>query len=154
MHQNKGNYLPQLDAITSSLMNSYKSWSFSHGAAWTHQRDLFWIVLRSAFIFQATEMINCAFWKIWECKDTACFLEDGAHTKTQTQCVLIKKLVQRAIWYLRVAQEMSLPFSNTSTYDTLRRAKTETNGWGLLYLVDSVQLDHPIDSAEERDYSV
>ncbi|KAK5062498.1 hypothetical protein LTR84_004571 [Exophiala bonariae] len=87
-------------------------------------------ITRSAFLSHGAELINCAFWKIWICKDSECLAcrrqneissaeglsedPDGSqrpsHASQATeqadapeQCTLIAKMVSRGLAFLRCA---------------------------------------------------
>jgi hypothetical protein len=60
--------------------------------------------MRSAFLSHGAEMINVAFWKEWVCVSSDCPGEkDGQHTKTQHECILVRRMVEQGLWYLRHA---------------------------------------------------
>lgn len=81
------------------------------------------LIMRSAFLSHGAELINCAFWKIWVCKETeclSCLQKQGeisavppdekpgespniAEGHSNLQCTLITKMVGRGISFLRCA---------------------------------------------------
>jgi hypothetical protein len=64
-------------------------------------------MMRSAFLGCAAEMISCAFWKVWPCESPSC----GTPQPTeQEDCELIQQMVERAVWYLRLAGDDETEF--------------------------------------------
>ncbi|ETI24397.1 hypothetical protein G647_03766 [Cladophialophora carrionii CBS 160.54] len=63
-------------------------------------------IMRSAYLSHGAEIINCAFWKTWVCEDLQCVFctrEAGSVPEPETQCILITKLVDRGLSFLRAA---------------------------------------------------
>ncbi|OCT52362.1 hypothetical protein CLCR_11409 [Cladophialophora carrionii] len=63
-------------------------------------------IMRSAYLSHGAEIINCAFWKTWVCEDLPCVFctrEAGSIPEPETQCILVTKLVDRGLSFLRAA---------------------------------------------------
>lgn len=140
-HQGKSAYVGIIDTMVQHLMESYARESARLQAQWTQdqQRYMYYTVLRSSLLSQACEMVNCAFWKVWHCEDRACVLDDGAHMTTPSDCVLIKKMIARAIAYLVFAQMTTADFAESRNWQALMEEKRRSGGWGLLGLIREIK---------------
>ena len=114
-HQGRQHYVAVIDRLVDALIEAYKLESRSEGAFWTlHDHEsIRGRVLRSMPISQAAEMINCAFWKVWVCSDDACVDERGSHTTARHECVLVKKMVECSVRYLRFVKGSLVRAINT-----------------------------------------
>lgn len=111
-------HISALRAISKGLVSTYKDeWEK------TENSELKGTIIRSAFLSHGAELINCAFWKIWICRDSGCLpchqkraglpgeqpdekpseLVNVAEEPSDLQCKLISKMVSSGISFLRCA---------------------------------------------------
>jgi hypothetical protein len=101
-----------LEILTGELTTAYRRQSITEGAEWAREGkpaadSLQARMMRSAFLCCAAEMTNCAFWKVWPCKSPSC---GTPHPTEQEGCKLIQQMVERAVWYLRLAGDDEAEF--------------------------------------------
>lgn len=92
-------HLSAVDAIVSGFIHKYQTNHFEEE------------LMRSALLSHGAEIINCAFWKLWICKDPgcpSCRRKQSSEAKSQldnseVQCSLITRMVYRGISFLRCA---------------------------------------------------
>jgi hypothetical protein len=111
-----------LKLLTDELTTAYRRQSITEGVKWagegkpaaasTQAR-----MMRSAFLGCAAEMINCAFWKVWPCKSPSC---GTPHPTEQRDCKLIQQMVERAVWYLRLAGDDEVEFVKEQNWLTIQ----------------------------------
>jgi hypothetical protein len=111
-------HISALRAISKGLISTYKDeWEK------TEDSELKDTIIRSAFLSHGAELINCAFWKIWICREPDCLscLQkraglshnqpdekpseslNAAEKPSDLQCKLISKMVSSGISFLRCA---------------------------------------------------
>jgi hypothetical protein len=81
-------------------------------------------LMRSAFISHGAEMINCAFWKLWPCRDVRCIGDTGPHPADAKDCKLIQRMVETAIWYLRKAGNDEADFVEPENWTNVMAKET------------------------------
>jgi hypothetical protein len=94
-----------LEFLTGELTTAYRRQSILEGVTWAREgkpaADSSQArMMRSAFLGCAAEMISSAFWKVWPCESPSC---GTPHPTTKEGCKLIQQMVERAVWYLRLA---------------------------------------------------
>lgn len=101
-----------LELLTGELTTAYRRQSITEEVKWAGEgkpaaASLQARMMRSAFLGCAAEMINCAFWKVWPCESPRC---GTPHPTEQEGCKLIQQMVEKAVWYLRLAGDDEMEF--------------------------------------------
>ncbi|KIW85289.1 hypothetical protein Z517_00679 [Fonsecaea pedrosoi CBS 271.37] len=113
-------HLSAVNAIIEGFISRYKLAQISGSFVGDddEKNDVDNRVMRSAYLSHGAEMINCAFWKTWVCRDPACPSCTKTTNTTQNpsspdprdnadppppQCTVITNLVRRGISFLRCA---------------------------------------------------
>jgi len=111
-------HISALKAILKGFLTGYKN--EQDKAQGSGLKDM---IMRSAFLSHGAELINCAFWKIWACKDSECLScrqknvevssasldekpngsQSVAEEGSNPQCTLVTKMVSRGLSFLRCA---------------------------------------------------
>lgn len=137
-HRGESQYERELYCIATTMIRSYRQISEEEHAPWTRTFDessagafpqldpraLRAKMLRSAFLTHGIEIMRCAFGKVWRCDDSRCTAE-GTHTTEKHKCVLIQKMVERAIWYFRHAGNDEEEFCSGTIAAALTKARND-----------------------------
>jgi hypothetical protein len=125
----------ELSALVSAITISYHEISIEERSAWTicsgkstaklfadlDERSLRVKMLRSAFLTHGIEIMRCAFGKSWNCEDDRCMV-GMKHTTQKHECVMIKAMVERALWYFRHAKDDEREFCSEENCVALQQA--------------------------------
>lgn len=145
-----------LNAITNSLITEYAAAntfneqstnnaqpSSKHSVAiqympTAHQRpspsDVQAMMMRASFLAHGIERINCAFWKQWHCFSANCGHKSG--TVLPHECVLVQKIVQSGLWFLRHACEDVVAFCSEDNWCAITAHEQQRASAGERWLLD------------------
>ena len=91
--------------------------------------------MRSAFLSHGAEIINNAFWKRWICKSELCPLKERGHTGEIHACALIIRMVERGVWFLRMAGE-GMEHFRASLEEGIKEEQEKKRQMGRFCLID------------------
>ena len=140
-----GHALRCIDRLIESLVRAYAG--MYHTTTATLEEGVRARVMRSAFLSHGAEIINNAFWKRWVCENASCpaAMDDGregggssgrvGHIGKVERCLLIRKMVERGIWFLRMAGENQVIFTDNMERH-IEEEKWRQKEKGRLWLID------------------
>ena len=138
-----------VETLLTSLVSSYKSTrsrispevrdesNLARSERRPSPTELRAIVLRSAFLSYAAELINCAFRKEWVCVMPECVRgEDGTHTDIKYECRLVWRIVQQGLWYLTHGCESLEMFCGGENWKEIRSEDQKRKEKSEVWLLD------------------
>ena len=97
------NHLRNITMLLKGLTSAYVDTISSLSSIDNHP-DMEATISRSTRLTYGAEIINCAFRKTWRCVAPSCQCRDD-HGSEAHKCVLVRRMVEHGLWYLRHADE-------------------------------------------------